>query len=151
MEFLCAHIRHIWVKWSLKWPFSKKWIFVCLLYCTHFWSAFLKKCPPPSVGKDVILHICAKGFVLKTRTTENPNFPGRKFASNFDSYRHCLLSTCQWQRSSWIRAITYICIGSPLQILKKLWNFEKKGAFSKNASQLLHMYYICETLEKSHT
>ncbi len=42
MESLCAHIRHIWVKWSLKWQFSKKWIFVCLLYCTHFWSAFLK-------------------------------------------------------------------------------------------------------------
>ncbi len=69
--------------------FRKKRIFVCLLYCTHFWSAFLKKSPPPpSVGKDVILHICAKGFVLKTRTTETPNFPGRKFV---DSYRHCLL------------------------------------------------------------
>ncbi len=65
--------------------------FSCAFCTAHIFEALFWKNATPSVGKDVILHICAKGFVLKTRTTEIHNFPGRKFASNFDSYRHCLL------------------------------------------------------------
>jgi len=42
---------------------------VCAFCTAHIFEALFVIYADPSVGKHVILHICAKRFALKTRTT----------------------------------------------------------------------------------
>ncbi len=52
---------------------------VCAFCTAHIFEALFVIYADPSVGKHVILHICAKGFVLKMPGTKFTPVPGRDF------------------------------------------------------------------------